>query len=94
MNLAGVSVIIPALNEEDSVPLVLRDLPDVGCVIVVDNGSTDETASRAEAGGAVVIHEPRRGYGAACLAGLAALDSRIAILDEQVENYVASAKSA
>ncbi|KKK80600.1 hypothetical protein LCGC14_2821880, partial [marine sediment metagenome] len=42
--LADVSVIIPAHNEEASLPLVLGDLPEVGRVIVVDNGSTDATA--------------------------------------------------
>lgn len=71
--LHDVAVIIPALNEERSLPLVLRDLPPVGRVIVVDNGSTDATASVAAEGGAIVVCEPRRGYGAACLRGMAAL---------------------
>jgi glycosyltransferase involved in cell wall biosynthesis len=71
--LSGVAVIIPALNEEASLPLVLADLPEVGRVIVVDNGSTDATARVAVEGGAIVVPEPRRGYGAACLRGLAAL---------------------
>ena len=43
-------------------------------VVVVDNGSTDRTAEVAQAHGATVVREPRRGYGRACLAGLAALD--------------------
>jgi glycosyltransferase involved in cell wall biosynthesis len=77
-DLAGVTVIIPALNEEASLPRVLADLPDVGTVIVVDNGSTDGTARVAAEGGALVVHEPRRGYGAACLRGLAAIAERIA----------------
>lgn len=77
-DLAGVTVIIPALNEEASLPRVLADLPDVGTVIVVDNGSTDGTARVAAEGGALVVHEPRRGYGAACLRGLTALAERIA----------------
>ena len=68
---AGVAVVIPALNEETSLPLVLADLPPVGWVFVVDNGSTDRTAAIAKEGGAVVISEPRRGYGSACLAGIA-----------------------
>ena len=72
----SVSVIIPALNEEASLPLVLRDLPDVGEVIVVDNGSADATARVAADGGATVLHEPQRGYGAACLRGLCYLDDR------------------
>ena len=71
--LKEVTVVIPALNEERSLPLVLRDLPTVGRVIVVDNGSTDATAAMASAHGAMVVHEPQRGYGAACLRGLAAI---------------------
>ncbi|MEN1680179.1 MAG: glycosyltransferase family 2 protein [Planctomycetota bacterium] len=65
-----VAVVIPALNEEASLPLVLADLPSVGQVVVVDNGSTDATAQRAAEAGADVVHEGRRGYGSACLAGL------------------------
>lgn len=68
-----VAVVIPALNEERSLPLVLAALPRVDDVIVVDNGSTDGTARVAAAGGARVVNEPRRGYGSACLAGIAAL---------------------
>jgi hypothetical protein len=64
-------VVIPALDEERSLPLVLGDLPPVGWVFVVDNGSTDNTAQVAESAGAQVISEPRRGYGSACLAGIA-----------------------
>lgn len=78
MNLQDVTVIIPALNEEQALPLVLQDLPAVGRVIVVDNGSTDGTASVAALAGAVVIPEPRRGYGSACLRGLVEIDQRIA----------------
>jgi glycosyltransferase involved in cell wall biosynthesis len=68
-------VIIPALNEEESLPLVLRDLPQVRRTIVVDNGSTDRTAAVAREGGAHVVSEPRRGYGSACLRGLAEIES-------------------
>ena len=71
--LSGVTVIIPALNEEASLPLVLGDLPRVGRVIVVDNGSTDATPEVAARAGAVVVQEPQRGYGAACLRGLQAI---------------------
>jgi glycosyltransferase involved in cell wall biosynthesis len=74
VDLSGVTVVIPALNEEASLPLVLRDLPSVGRIIVVDNGSTDGTANKASAGGATVVSEPKRGYGAACLRGLATID--------------------
>lgn len=66
-------VIIPTLNEQASLPLVLRDLPRVGRVIVVDNGSTDDSATLAETAGARVVSEPRRGYGAACLRGMQAI---------------------
>lgn len=69
-----VVVIIPVLNEEDAILCVLNDIPDLAQeVIVVDNGSEDDTAARAAAAGARVVHEPRRGYGQACLAGIAAL---------------------
>ncbi len=72
-----VSVIIPALDEEDGIVRVLADLPRdrITEVIVVDNGSRDATADRARAAGARVVAEPRRGYGSACLAGIAAADA-------------------
>ena len=65
-----ISVIIPALNEEESLPFVLRDLPSHVDVVVVDNGSTDQTRSVAKHGGATVVTEPKRGYGSAVLAGM------------------------
>ncbi len=66
--------IIPALNEEGSIGAVVRDLPRplVSRVIVVDNGSTDGTVAAARLAGAEVLWEPRRGYGRACMAGVAA----------------------
>ena len=66
-----VAVVIPALNEAPSIGMVLRDLPSVGQVIVVDNGSTDDTAEIARAGGAHVVFEGRKGYGQACQTGIA-----------------------
>ena len=75
--LKDVTVVIPAFNEEASLPLVLRDLPDVGRVIVVDNASTDRTAELGVSRGATVVREPRRGYGSACLAGLAKIESLV-----------------
>ena len=72
-----VDVIIPAWNEERSLPLVLRALPSVRRVVVVDNASTDRTAEVARSLGADVVTQPQRGYGAACLKGLQAIrDSR------------------
>ena len=66
------AVIIPVLNEEASLPLVLGDIPrdQVDQVFVVDNGSTDRSADVARENGATVVDEPRRGYGSACLAGI------------------------
>ncbi|MEM8945958.1 MAG: glycosyltransferase family 2 protein [Planctomycetota bacterium] len=75
MNLDRVTVIIPAYNEQDSLPRVLGDLPSVGCVIVANNRSTDRTADVARECGAVVVDEQRPGYGSACLAGLAKLQA-------------------
>lgn len=68
----AVDVVIPALNEEASLPLVLAGLPrpPVRRVVVADNGSRDGTARVAREGGAEVVEAPRRGYGSACLAGL------------------------
>ncbi len=67
----GTAVIIPALNEAEHIfALVSETLQQpVDWVFVVDNGSSDGTASRARKAGAQVIVEPRRGYGFACLAG-------------------------
>jgi glycosyltransferase involved in cell wall biosynthesis len=71
--MARVVVIIPAVDEEEAIGAVLAELPaSAGEVIVVDNGSRDRTAEVARAAGARVVSEPRRGYGTACLAGIAA----------------------
>ncbi len=86
-----ISVIIPALNEAASIGLVIRDIPPglASEIIVVDNGSTDGTAEIARQAGARVVHEPHRGYGAACLAGIAAADNPdiIAFLDGDYSDY-------
>lgn len=68
-----VGAIIPALNEEQAIGQVLRALPRewIDFAVVVDNGSTDRTCEIAERFGAQVVCEPRRGYGAAMLRGLA-----------------------
>ena len=72
-----VSVIIPTYNEAQAIGRVLADLPSnlVTEVIVVDSNSTDRTPEIAAKMGAHVIQEPRRGYGQACLTGLAAAES-------------------
>src|ERR1700757_3479441 len=72
-----VSVVIPTHNEAQSIGLVLGDLPAelVTEVLVVDSNSTDGTAEIAAKMGARVLHEPRRGYGRACLTGLAGAKS-------------------
>jgi glycosyltransferase involved in cell wall biosynthesis len=69
---AVVVAVIPALNEEGCIGNVVKGIiPFVDRVVVVDNGSTDSTAQVARDAGAVVASEPQRGYGAACLAGMA-----------------------
>ena len=72
-----VSVIIPTHNEAQAIGRVLADLPSdlVSEVIVVDSNSTDGTPEIAVKLGARVVHEPRRGYGRACLTGLAIADA-------------------
>src|SRR5262245_42670261 len=74
-----VDVVIPARDEILSLPKVLAELPRslVRDVVVVDNGSRDGTGAAAAERGCVVVFEPRRGYGSACLAGLARVASRI-----------------
>jgi glycosyltransferase involved in cell wall biosynthesis len=76
-----VSVVIPALNEAESIASVVRDMP-WGLIrecIVVDNGSTDATAAEAAAAGAKVVAAPQRGYGRACAAGAAAANGEILV---------------
>lgn len=72
-----VSVIIPAYNEEQSIGLVLDALPKeiIHEILVVNNASTDNTVAVAQNHGARVVNESRRGYGSACLAGIAQLDN-------------------
>jgi glycosyltransferase involved in cell wall biosynthesis len=87
-----VAVIIPALDEEAAIGLVLGELPPLALeVIVVDNGSIDRTSEIAQAAGARVVREPRRGYGQACLAGIAAAPGAdiLAFLDGDHSDYPA-----
>src|SRR5579863_4167057 len=67
----NIAIVIPALNEEDALRSLLPEIPQAYArwVVVVDNGSTDATASVAQCAGAVVVKEARRGYGRACLSG-------------------------
>jgi len=72
-----IKVIIPAFNEENSIALVIREIPDiVEEVIVVNNNSTDKTAEKAEEAGATVLHENRMGYGFACQKGLSYVEEQ------------------
>ncbi|MFJ4294959.1 glycosyltransferase family 2 protein [Curtobacterium sp. NPDC089689] len=68
----NVDVILPCLDEADALPRVIGRLPQGYRAIVVDNGSTDGSADVARAHGATVVTEPRRGFGSACAAGVAA----------------------
>lgn len=85
-----VTTIIPALNEEPSIGKVIAAIPDwVNEIIVVDNGSSDDTARVAADAGATVVSEPRRGYGQACQRGLAHVKASdvIVFLDADYSDY-------
>jgi len=72
-----IAVIIPAYNEEESLPKVINDIPKfVDEIIVVNNGSTDRTVETAIKSGATVLTENEKGYGAACLKGIDYLQNR------------------
>jgi glycosyltransferase involved in cell wall biosynthesis len=79
---ARVALVIPALDEATAIGPVVRAVPAglVDQVVVVDNGSTDGTGAAARAAGAKVVVEPRRGYGAACWAGVQALEPAIDVV--------------
>ncbi|GAA0354942.1 glycosyltransferase family 2 protein [Actinoallomurus spadix] len=72
-----IDVVLPCLDESAALPWVLTRMPEGHRPIVVDNGSTDGSAEVAEAHGALVVREPRRGFGAACHAGLLAATADI-----------------
>ncbi len=70
--MAKIKVIIPAYNEEESIPLVIKDIPSiVNEIIVISNNSTDNTEINAKNAGATVLVENQKGYGFACLKGMA-----------------------
>ena len=72
-----INVVLPCLDEAEALPWVLDRMPDGYRPIVVDNGSADGSAGIAESHGAQVVHEPRRGFGAACHAGLLAATTEV-----------------
>ena len=89
-----VSVVIPCLNEEANIEVCVRTAREVldrtgitGEVVVADNGSTDRSAELAAAAGARVVHEQRRGYGSAYLAGLAAARGEYLVMADADMTY-------
>jgi glycosyltransferase involved in cell wall biosynthesis len=89
-----IKVIIPAFNEQDSIALVIQEIPEfVQEIIVVNNGSTDETAKIANEAGATVLSESNKGYGYACLkamhyiAGLSEHPEIIVFLDGDYSDF-------
>lgn len=75
MNPVTVDVVLPCLDEAEALPWVLARIPAGWRPVVVDNGSADGSAGLAAELGATVVHEPRRGFGAACHAGLLAAEA-------------------
>jgi glycosyltransferase involved in cell wall biosynthesis len=72
-----IEVILPALDEAESIPGVIAAMPSGFVPLVVDNGSRDGSAEIAASCGARVVREPQRGFGAACFAGLLAAESEV-----------------
>lgn len=94
MKIPKITVIIPAFNEEESVGLVINDIPKiVDEIIVVNNNSTDNTAKVAEKAGAIVLSETNAGYGYACLKALKYLSEKtskpdiVVFLDGDYSDY-------
>jgi glycosyltransferase involved in cell wall biosynthesis len=89
-----IKVIIPAYNEENSIEKVIKEIPSiVDEIIVVNNGSTDNTAVVAKKAGATVLNEPLKGYGYACLKGIKYLENQeikpeiVVFLDGDYSDY-------
>ena len=92
--MSQIKVIIPAYNEQDSIALVISEIPDVvDEIIVISNNSTDDTIINAKKAGATVLTENQKGYGYACLKGMdyvASLDEKpdvIVFLDGDYSDY-------
>ena len=93
-NQVGVSVVLPCLNEESSVALCVHEALDAleagnlrGEIIVVDNGSTDDSIPTAEAAGGRIIKESRPGYGSALLAGFDVAKYEIVVMADADFTY-------
>ncbi len=89
-----IKVIIPAINEEESIAKVIAEIPEIITeIIVINNGSTDTTAKVANDAGATVLNEPNKGYGNACLKGLDYIDTNtlkpdiVVFLDGDYSDY-------
>ena len=91
-----VALIIPALNEADCIGPLLGEVPTglADEIVVVDNGSSDDTAGEAARAGARVVQEPRRGYGYACAAGVAATTAPILAFMDGDGSFVPAELSA
>jgi len=93
-----IELIVPARNEERSIGGVLGEIPPglYARILVVDNGSTDQTAAVARAAGATVLAEPRRGYGRACLRAIAELspETEVVVFMDADASDVASEAAA
>ncbi len=91
----NIDVLIPAYNEEQSIGLVVRDIPSelVREIVVINNNSTDNTSEIAKQAGATVIDQPQMGYGNACLKGISHLNSKtnkpdiVVFLDGDYSDY-------
>jgi len=79
MDMSGVTVVLPALDEAAALPAALASFTAGVDLLVVDNGSSDGTAAVAAAAGARVVTEPRRGFGAACWAGVQAASGEVLV---------------
>jgi glycosyltransferase involved in cell wall biosynthesis len=80
--MADIKVIIPAFNEADSIAYVINELPEtVSEIIVINNNSSDNTVKNAQETGATVLTEKRKGYGYACLCGLAYVEAQSKLPD-------------